>query len=90
MAKKTKIESITKKALVEAIETEGLNTVVTFVDEKNIVTEPNSIAVTKTAKGNFMVYMTKDNGKMTNVSVHDNRRIANGMVLRRLREVAAN
>ena len=84
-----KIESITKKALVETIEAEGLDTTVRFVDEKNVVKEPNVIGVTKTAKGYHMVYMTREDGKLKNTSVHENRRVANGMVLRRLRALAA-
>ena len=84
------IEKMTKKAMLEVAQAEDLfeNTERTFVDKAEASKDSNVIGVCKTKKGNFMVYMTNEKGKMTKTSVHANRREANGMVLRRLREAS--
>lgn len=52
------------------------------------VRTPGTVGICETKKGNLMVYMVNENGKMYNTSVHTNRREANGRVLERV--LAAN
>ncbi len=83
-----KLTAITKKVLMNTIAEENLGE---FIDDtKNIIKEPNKMAIGKTKAGNFIVYETKENGKMKNMSVHPTHQLAWGMMLRRLREQAAN
>ena len=44
---------------------------------------PGRIGICRTAKGNFMVYVVADGGKLERTSVHGNRREANGRALER-------
>lgn len=48
------------------------------------VREPGVVGICETKKGNLMVYMVNENGRMYNTSVHTNRREANGRVLERI------
>ena len=78
----TKIERITKKALLEAMKENGYD--VRFEDKKEAVREPGVIGVCLTAAGNYMVYCVNEGGKLFNTSVHKNRREANGRVWERV------
>lgn len=81
-----KIEKITKKDLLKAIKEENLGT---FTDAKEASKEPGTIGVCRTEKGNYMAYVTNAKGKLSNTSVHAERRLANGMALRMLRAAKA-
>lgn len=81
-----KIEKMTKKALLQAMKDEHLDIV--FEDKKEIIRTPGAIGVAVTAAGNYMVYCVNEAGKLFNTSVHENRRVANGRVLERMRAAA--
>lgn len=89
MMKKTKIEKMTKKAVLEALAAKHI-TAELRIGTKDIdaVREPGVVGICNTRKGNLMVYMVNENGQLYNTSVHTNRREANGRVLQRV--LAAN
>lgn len=89
MMKKTKIEKMTKKAVLEALAAKHI-TADLHIGTKDIdvVREPGVVGICSTRKGNLMVYMVNENGQLYNTSVHTNRREANGRVLQRV--LAAN
>lgn len=80
-----KIEKMTKKAVLEALEAHNIN-INLYIETKHTepVREPGAIGICETEKGNLMVYMVNDEGKMYNTSVHTNRREANGRVFQRI------
>lgn len=81
MMKRTKIEKMTMKAVMEQVEGLGLD--IDMRPTEAPVRKPGHIGITATRNGNLMVYMVDDGGKLYNTSVHSNRREANGRVLER-------
>lgn len=84
-----KIEKMTKKAVEEIL---GKNKIAADLHisarETKAVRTPGAVGICETKKGNLMVYMVNEAGKLYNTSVHTNRREANGRVLQRV--LAAN
>lgn len=87
--KKTAIEKMTKKAVIEALENMNIHADLR-ISTKDVtpVRKPGVIGICETKKHNLMVYMINENGRMYNTSVHTNRREANGRVFQRV--LAAN
>lgn len=81
-----KIERITKKALLAAMAEEQLQA--KFEDKADVVRENGVIGISRTEKGNYMVYCVNEAKKLFNTSVHANRREANGRCLERMRAMA--
>lgn len=80
---------MTKKALIEALAEKNIKADLHIeLKSEKPVREPGAVGVCLTKKGNFMVYMVNEGGKLYNTSVHADRKEANGRVLERL--VAAN
>lgn len=86
MMKRTKIEKMTMKAVMEQVEGLGLDIDMRPTDAP--VRKPGHIGITATRNGNLMVYMVDADGKLYNTSVHTGRREANGRVLERARAAA--
>lgn len=84
-----KIVKMTQKA-VKAMVAEKNISVDLYIgsQDKKPVRTPGAVGICETKKGNLMVYMVNDDGKLYNTSVHTNRREANGRVMERL--LAAN
>lgn len=84
-----KIEKMTKKALETALAEKNIVADLR-VGTKDIapVREPGVVGICETKKGNLMVYMVNEDGRLYNTSVHTNRREANGRVFQRI--MAAN
>lgn len=80
---------MTKKALLEALAERNIKAEL-HVEQKETkpVRNPGAVGISETKKGNLMVYMVNEAGKLYNTSVHTDRRVANARVLERL--VAAN
>ena len=84
-----KIEKMTKKAVLEELAARNITADLRIAtSDKAPVKEPGVIGICETKKGNLMVYMVNDQGKLYNTSVHTDRKIANGRVLQRV--LAAN
>lgn len=84
-----KIEKMTKKAVEETLANKNINANLHIgARETKAVREPGAVGICETKKGNLMVYMVDEAGKLYNTSVHNNRREANGRVLQRI--LAAN
>ena len=84
-----KIEKMTKKAVLEELAARNITADLRIAtSDKEPVKEPGVIGICETKKGNLMVYMVNDQGKLYNTSVHTDRKIANGRVLQRV--LAAN
>ena len=84
-----KIEKMTKKAVLEELAVRNITADLRIAtSDKEPVKEPGVIGICETKKGNLMVYMVNDQGKLYNTSVHTDRKIANGRVLQRV--LAAN
>jgi len=87
--KKTKIEKLTKKAVEAMLEDKKIVADLHIEKrETKAVRTPGAIGICETKKGNLMVYMVNESGKLYNTSVHTNRREANGRVWQRI--MAAN
>lgn len=84
-----KIERMTKKAVLEALADKKIVAEI-HMEAKDVapVRTPGAAGICETKKGNLMVYMVNESGKLYNTSVHENRREANGRLYERL--VAAN
>lgn len=84
-----KIEKMSKKAVLETLAEKNIVADLR-ISSKDItpVREPGVVGICDTKKGNLMVYMVNEKGKMYNTSVHTDRREANGRVLERV--LAAN
>lgn len=79
-----KIAKMTKKAVYEALADRKINADLHIgTKESAPVREPGVVGICETRKGNLMVYMVDDAGKLYNTSVHGNRREANGRALER-------
>lgn len=84
-----RIERMTKKAVESALAERNINATLRISTKDTApVREPGVVGICETKKGNLMVYMVNENGRMYNTSVHTNRREANGRVLERI--LAAN
>lgn len=80
-----KIEKMTKKAVLEVIAEKNIHADLRIETKDTApVREPGVTGICETKKGNLMVYMVNEKGKMYNTSVHTNRREANGRVLERV------
>ena len=79
-----KIEKTTKKAVEEVVKAKGLDISLKIgKNDVDAVREPGTVGIMTTKKGNLMVYMVDDGGKLYNTSVYSNKREANGRVLER-------
>lgn len=84
-----KIEKMTKKAVEEVLASKKIAADLHIgKNEAEAVRTPGAAGICRTKKGNLMVYMVNEKGKLYNTSVHANRREANGRVLERI--LAAN
>lgn len=84
-----KIEKMTKKAVLEGIAARGIKAEIHMeAREKAPVKTPGAAGICETKKGNLMVYMVNESGKLYNTSVHTDRREANGRLYDRI--IAAN
>lgn len=84
-----KIEKMTKKAVEEILGKKNIAVDLHIgTRETKAVRTPGAVGICETKKGNLMVYMVNESGKLYNTSVHTNRREANGRVLQRV--LAAN
>ncbi len=84
-----KIEKMTKKAVEFALAEKKISADLR-IGGKDVTPDrtPGVVGICETKKGNLMVYMVNDRGRLYNTSVHTNRREANGRVLERV--LAAN
>lgn len=80
------ITRITKKTLLAVAAEEQLGE---MVDKMKADRTPGTVGISRTEKGNYMVYWTGETGKLTHTSVHANRREAFGRCLERMRQRAA-
>ncbi len=84
-----KIEKMTRKAILDTLAAKNITADLHIgLKETEPVRTPGAVGVCATKKGNFMVYMVNESGKLYNTSVHTNRREANGRVMQRI--LAAN
>lgn len=79
------IERITKKTLLAVAAEEHLGE---MVDQTDADRTPGTVGISRTEKGNYMVYWVAANGNLTRTSVHQNRREAFGRCLERMRQRA--
>ncbi len=85
-----KIEKMTKKAVETVLAEKNIHADLRIGSkDTEPVREPGVVGICNTKKGNLMVYMVNENGRMYNTSVHTNRREANGRVLERILAAAA-
>lgn len=76
---------LTKKAVLETLEEKNIKAEIYMgIHDELPVRNPGAAGICTTKKGNLMVYMVNENGKLYNTSVHTNRREANGRLLERL------
>lgn len=81
---------MTKKAVLDTLAANKI-TVDLHIEskDKQPVREPGVIGICETKKGNLMVYMVNEKGRLYNTSVHTNRREANGRVFQRVMAACA-
>lgn len=83
------MKKLTKKAVIETLAAQKITADIHISsNEKTPVRTPGAVGICETKKGNLMVYMVNESGKMYNTSVHTSRREANARVLERI--LAAN
>lgn len=84
-----KIEKMTKKEVFDALAAQNITADIRMELKASApVREPGAVGICSTKKGNYMVYMVNESGKLYNTSVHANRREANGRLYERI--IAAN
>lgn len=80
------IERITKKTLLAVAADEHLGV---MMDKQDVDRTPGTVGISRTEKGNYLVYWAGETGKLTHTSVHQNRREAFGRCLERMRQRAS-